>query len=382
MENARERIVSFIADLVDDAGSEGAVLGLSGGIDSTLTAHLAVEALGEDGLHGITMPAEVNDPDVMSDAERVAHDLGIEYDVVEIQPIAESVFDAFPEAADDRMAAGNVYVRTRAVLNYFVANAENRIVLGTGNRAEAMTGYFTKYGDQAVDCNPIGNLYKQQVRQLAAHVGVPRDLVMQEPTAGMWEGQTDAAEMGLDYDTVDAILAVHVDGGSLERRRSANSTCRRRPSTASSNSSSAALTNDRCRPRPSARRRRGNEPRKVGRPRETGQRDSGVLCPFFCDLGDPGVRRAVRTRVYPAASVREHPGESVGDVRLAVFTRGHSEERYRRSCSVHLHLVLRPQDCFPNSVPNSTQIGGSRRRKRESSGHERRKKPGTAEVRK
>ncbi|WP_128906541.1 NAD+ synthase [Halorubrum amylolyticum] len=212
LENARERIVSFIADLVDDAGAEGAVLGLSGGIDSTLTAHLAVEALGEDALHGITMPAEVNDPDVMSDAERVAHDLGIEYDVVEIQPIAESFFDAVPEAADDRTAAGNVYVRTRAVLNYFVANAEDRVVLGTGNRAEAMTGYFTKYGDQAVDCNPIGNLYKQQVRQLAAHVGVPRDLVMQEPTAGMWEGQTDAAEMGLDYDTVDAVLAVHVDG--------------------------------------------------------------------------------------------------------------------------------------------------------------------------
>jgi len=213
LEEARERIVSFIADLVDDAGADGAVLGLSGGIDSTLTAYLAVEALGEAGLHGITMPAEVNDPDVMSDAERVAHDLGIEYDVIEIQPIAESFFAAFPEAEDDRTAAGNVYVRTRAVVNYFVANAENRVVLGTGNRAEAMTGYFTKYGDQAVDCNPIGNLYKQQVRQLAAHVGVPRDLVMQVPTAGMWEGQTDADEMGLDYDTVDAILAVHVDGG-------------------------------------------------------------------------------------------------------------------------------------------------------------------------
>ncbi|WP_418283781.1 NAD+ synthase [Halorubrum sp. DTA46] len=209
----RERIVAFIADLVDDAGAEGAVLGLSGGIDSTLTAYLAVEALGEDGLRGITMPAEVNDPDVMSDAERVADDLGIEYDVVEIQPIAERFFGAFPEAAESQMAKGNVYVRTRAVLNYFVANAENRIVLGTGNRAEAMTGYYTKYGDQAVDCNPIGNLYKQQVRQLAAHVGVPRDLVMQEPTAGMWEGQTDAAELGLDYDTVDAVLAVHVDGG-------------------------------------------------------------------------------------------------------------------------------------------------------------------------
>ena len=213
LEATRERVVSFVRDVVDDAGAEGAVLGLSGGIDSTLTAHLAVEALGEDGLHGLTMPSSVNDPDVMSDAERVAHDLGIEYDVVEIQPIAEAFFDAVPEAADDRTAAGNVYVRTRAVLNYFVANAENRVVLGTGNRAEAMTGYYTKYGDQAVDCNPIGNLYKQQVRQLAAHVGVDRDLVMQEPTAGMWEGQTDAEEMGLDYDTVDAILAVHVDGG-------------------------------------------------------------------------------------------------------------------------------------------------------------------------
>ncbi|TKX74402.1 NAD+ synthase [Halorubrum sp. GN11_10-6_MGM] len=213
LEATRERIVSFISDLVDDAGADGAVLGLSGGIDSTLTAHLAVEALGEDSLHGITMPSSVNDPDVMSDAERVAETLGIEYDVVEIQPIAEAFFDAVPEMADDRTAAGNVYVRTRAVLNYFVANAEDRVVLGTGNRAEAMTGYYTKYGDQAVDCNPIGNLYKQQVRQLAAHVGVDRDLVMQEPTAGMWEGQTDAEEMGLDYDTVDAILAVHVDGG-------------------------------------------------------------------------------------------------------------------------------------------------------------------------
>ena len=213
LEATRERIVSFIADTVEDAGAEGAVLGLSGGIDSTLTAHLAVEALGEDGLHGLTMPSEVNDPDVMSDAERVAADLGIEYDVVPIQPVAEAVFDALPGPAEDRTARGNVYVRTRAVCNYLVANAENRVVLGTGNRAEAMTGYYTKYGDQAVDCNPIGTLYKQQVRQLAAHVGVPRELVMQEPTAGMWEGQTDAAEMGVDYDTVDAILAVHVDGG-------------------------------------------------------------------------------------------------------------------------------------------------------------------------
>jgi NAD+ synthase len=212
LETTRDHIVEFLRSVVDDAGAEGAVLGLSGGIDSTTVAHLAVEALGQENVHGVVMPSEVNTDRNMSDAERVAEDLGIEYDVIEIQPIAETFFDAFPEAADDQVAAGNVYVRTRGVLNYFVANAENKLVLGTGNRSEAMTGYFTKYGDQAVDCNPIGNLYKQQVRQLAAAMGVEEDLVMKTPSAEMWEGHSDEDEMGLDYDTLDAILAMHVDG--------------------------------------------------------------------------------------------------------------------------------------------------------------------------
>jgi NAD+ synthase len=212
LEAHREHITDFIADLVDSAGAEGAVLGLSGGIDSTLTAYLATEALGEDGLHGLVMPSEVNTDENMSDAERVAEDLGIEYDVLDINPIADAVFDTYPEATDDQMATGNVRVRIRGVLNYFVANAEDSLVLGTGNRTEAMTGYFTKYGDQAVDCNPIGNLYKGQVRQLAAHVGVPQDLVEKPASAEMWVGQTDEAEMGVGYDTVDAVLALHVDG--------------------------------------------------------------------------------------------------------------------------------------------------------------------------
>ncbi|ADQ66088.1 NAD synthetase [Halogeometricum borinquense DSM 11551] len=212
LEATHNHILQFIRDVVDGAGAEGAVLGLSGGIDSTATAYLAAEALGKENLHGLVMPSVVNSDENMSDAERVAQELEIEYDVVEIQPIAETFFDTFPEAANDRMAAGNVYVRVRGVLNYFVANHENKIVLGTGNRSEALTGYFTKYGDQAVDCNPIGNLYKQQVRQLAAHVGVPQDLVMKTPSAGMWTGQTDEDEMGMHYDTLDAILALHVDG--------------------------------------------------------------------------------------------------------------------------------------------------------------------------
>ena len=213
LEARRDHLTSFIEEVVEDAGAEGAVLGLSGGIDSTLTAYLAVEALGEDGLHGLVMPSDVNTDRNMSDAERVAEDLGIEYDVLDINPVVDAFVEAAPDhAAEDRMALGNVRVRTRAVLNYFVANAESGVVLGTGNRSEAMTGYFTKYGDQAVDCNPIGNLYKCQVRQLASHVGVPDEYVEKPPSAEMWEGQTDEEEMGLGYDTLDAILALHVDG--------------------------------------------------------------------------------------------------------------------------------------------------------------------------
>ena len=220
LETTRQHIRSFVVDTVEAAGADGAVLGLSGGIDSTLTAFLAVEALGEENLHGLVMPSEVNTEGNMSDAERVAEMLGIEYDVVDVEPIFEAFLAAFPDADADenvedeplRTAAGNVRVRTRGVLNYFVANAENRVVLGTGNRSEALTGYFTKYGDQAVDCNPIGNLYKQQVRQLAAHVGVPEDLVMKTPSAEMWLGQTDEEEMGVGYDTLDAILALRIDG--------------------------------------------------------------------------------------------------------------------------------------------------------------------------
>ena len=213
LEARRDHIVEFIDDTVDAAGADGAVLGLSGGIDSTTVAYLAVEALGRDGLHGLLLPSEANPEADRTDAERVAEDLGIEYDVVEIEPIVDAFVDAAPAGVeDDRTALGNVRVRTRGVLNYFVANAEDRLVLGTGNRAEAATGYFTKYGDQAVDCNPIGNLYKCQVRQLARDLGVPEDLVTRTPTAAMWEGQTDEEEMGLGYDELDAILALHVDG--------------------------------------------------------------------------------------------------------------------------------------------------------------------------
>ena len=212
LEVRREHITTFIRERVDAAGAEGAVLGLSGGIDSTLTAYLAVEALGAENVHGLVLPARVSSDHHMSDAERVAVDLEMPYDVIEIEPVIDSLLAAYPEAEGDHVAVGNARARVRAVLNYLVANHEDRVVLGTGNRSEAAVGYFTKYGDGAVDCHPIGNLYKAQVRQLASHVGVPDDLVEKTPTAELWDDQTDESEMGVDYDTLDSILVTHIDG--------------------------------------------------------------------------------------------------------------------------------------------------------------------------
>jgi len=212
LERRREHIVSFIRDQVAVSGTDGAVLGLSGGVDSSLVAHLAVEALGEDGLHGLVMPATVSSEENMSDAEAIADDLGITYDVIEIEPLVEDFLTAYPAAEDDQLAVGNARARVRAVLNYLVANHENRLVLGTGNKSEALTGYVTKYGDGAVDCNPIGNLYKAQVRQLAAHVGVPTDVVEKVATAELWADQTDEDEMGVSYAVLDSVLALHVEG--------------------------------------------------------------------------------------------------------------------------------------------------------------------------
>ena len=220
LETQREHIVSFIAEQYQAAGADVAVIALSGGIDSTLTAHLAVEAVGSDSVYGLVLPSTVNTETNMSDAERVASELlDIEYDVVEIEPLVEAFMEANPNVepadADDeaiKVAVGNTRARLRAVTSYFEANRRNGLVLGTGNRSEAAVGYFTKYGDGAVDCHPIANLYKQQVRQLAKHVGVPADLAEKKATAGLWADQTDEGELGIDYDLLDSILALHIDG--------------------------------------------------------------------------------------------------------------------------------------------------------------------------
>ena len=220
LDDQQEHITEFIERQYEVAGADVAVIAISGGIDSTLTSHLAVEALGTGSVYGLVMPSSVNRERNMSDAERVASELlDIEYDVIEIDPLVEAFLEANPnlssgDASDEelQLTVGNLRARIRAVLSYMETNRRQGIVLGTGNRSEAAVGYFTKYGDGAVDCHPIANLYKQQVRQLARHLGVPEDLASKTPSAELWEAQTDEGELGIGYDTLDSILALHIDG--------------------------------------------------------------------------------------------------------------------------------------------------------------------------
>ena len=208
----RQRITRFIREQVDEAGANGAVLGLSGGIDSSLTAALTVEAVGADAVTGLSLPAAVSSDRHRNDAELVADQLGLDLTVIEIEPLVSPLVEAVPHSSIGERARGNASARLRAVLNYLIANEEGRLVIGTGNRSEALVGYFTKYGDGAVDCHPIGGLYKCQVRQLARALDIPERIIEKPPTAELWAGQADEDELGLEYDQLDRILALNVDG--------------------------------------------------------------------------------------------------------------------------------------------------------------------------
>lgn len=210
--DTHKHICSFITDQYESAGVDGVVIGLSGGIDSSLTAYLATDALGPARVHGLLLPSSVNPSESTTHAETVATNLGITYDTIPIEPIVSAITEAYNPTGVEEATIGNIRVRVRAVLLYYAANHRNALVLGTGNRSEALVGYFTKYGDGAVDCNPIGTLYKHQVRQLARHLDVPEEIIEKPPSAELWEDHTDEAELGLTYDTIDTILALTIDG--------------------------------------------------------------------------------------------------------------------------------------------------------------------------
>jgi NAD+ synthase len=203
VENA---ITEAIVRVVEMSNSGGAVIALSGGIDSAVVATLAARAV---DVHALLLPDSASTvPEDMRHAEALAEDLGIDYEVIEIGDIARAIYDRRPRLGPEecRLAYANVKPRVRMIFNYFAANLDGRVVLGTGNKTELLMGYFTKYGDGGVDILPIGDLYKTRVRQLAKHVGVPEHIIKKPPSAGLWAGQTDEAEMGATYEAIDAVL--------------------------------------------------------------------------------------------------------------------------------------------------------------------------------
>jgi len=209
---AKEKIGTFIRMRVEASGSTGVVLGISGGIDSALCAYLAASALGREKVLGLILPSEYTNQQDIGDAENVAEELGIDANTISIKPMLEAYAEHIPNfEGHPVMPKANLQARIRMAVIYYHANLEKKLVLGTGNRSELMQGYFTKYGDGAVDILPIGNLYKTQVRQLAAYMGIPKKIMDKPPTAGLWAGQEDEKELGLTYPELDLILYSYLD---------------------------------------------------------------------------------------------------------------------------------------------------------------------------
>lgn len=205
----RRLLVEFIRNETRKFGFERVVLGLSGGIDSALSAALATEALGPENVVALILPYKTSSPESEGHARLLADQLGISCDKIDISPMAEPLFEHYGEMS--KLRRGNVLARLRMVAVFDRSSAENALVLGTSNKTEYLLGYTTWYGDSAASIQPLGDLYKTQVRALSKAIGVPAPILEKKPSADLWPGQTDEAEMGLQYDVVDQMLYLLVD---------------------------------------------------------------------------------------------------------------------------------------------------------------------------
>ena len=212
-EKPRKIIVDFIRDYVSRASVKGVILGLSGGIDSSLVATLACEALGHERVRGIMLPVDAKkDAENVTDANELAESLQIKHELFELKDAVA----AYDSLSLSRVPLGNLTARLRMVAWYARANQENLLVIGTGNKTELMIGYFTKYGDGGTDFLPIGDLYKENVRDLSSHLGVSKKIIKKAPSAGLWKGQTDEGEIGATYAELDSILFLYLEKGMDE----------------------------------------------------------------------------------------------------------------------------------------------------------------------
>jgi NAD+ synthase len=199
----RNKIINWIKNQVRQAHAKGIVLGLSGGLDSSVVAALAKEAVGKSKVLALIIPCESIAQD-LKDTHLVAKRLGITARSIDLSNIYRGLMRVLPKAG--KLAAANLKPRLRMLLLYYFANKLNYLVCGTGNKSEIMTGYFTKHGDGAADIFPIGDLTKTEVRILARELRIPIQIITKPPTAGLWPGQTDEGEMGITYPELDQIL--------------------------------------------------------------------------------------------------------------------------------------------------------------------------------
>ena len=206
---ARRVIGEFIRGQLRQAGFERLVLGLSGGIDSALVAYLSAEAIGADRLLCVLMPYRTSSDASRADAEEVVRRLGCASDLVDISPMVDAYFAADPDATPLRR--GNFMARQRMAVLYDRSVTWGGLVVGTGNKTESLIGYTTLFGDSACAFNPIGDLYKSQVRQVALDAGVPEAIIRKAPSADLWPGQTDESEAGFSYPQLDRLLFWRID---------------------------------------------------------------------------------------------------------------------------------------------------------------------------
>jgi NAD+ synthase len=217
---AIEVIVGFIRAQLAQAGFERLVLGLSGGLDSATVAFLCARAIGPDKLLAVRMPYRTSSGASEDDALRVVTALGCRTELVRITPMVEPMLAGIPTGDDPplRVRRGNVMARQRMIVLYDRSAAFDALVAGTSNKTEALLGYGTLYGDMACALAPIGDLYKSQVRIVARELGVPPEILVKIPSADLWPGQTDEAELGASYEDLDACLHALVDRRWSEER--------------------------------------------------------------------------------------------------------------------------------------------------------------------